>query len=59
MNDYVICTDCLCEQIIGKGDDFCLNCGKSGYLMWADESCQEVDAEPQIIGEYKNETRNA
>lgn len=54
MNDYVVCTDCLCEQIIGQGDDFCLNCGKSGHLMWADETCQEVDAEPKIIGEYKN-----
>lgn len=49
MNDHVKCCNCETEQVIRLGAEKCLNCGESGYLMWADDETQETEMDIGIL----------
>jgi len=52
-NDRVICCYCDTEQVVEKGSDVCLACGKTGYLKWIDSIKEsETNDIPHIINDY-------
>lgn len=60
MNDYVVCNNCLTEQIVPKGSDYCLYCQEKGCLEEGTVKgltfdTTEVEQEPRIIQQIKSD----